>query len=99
MQQNLVKSSSLRGQTFWGRGPENCGDYNSSPQETGFFCEHGDYGSHYGRFFLQWYSQFLIDHANTILSLATLGFEKIQILVKVNTLVKILKFSILDSII
>ncbi|XP_023750187.1 beta-amylase 8 isoform X1 [Lactuca sativa] len=83
MQQNLVKSSSLRGQTFWGRGPENCGDYNSSPQETGFFCEHGDYGSHYGRFFLQWYSQFLIDHANTILSLATLAFEEIQILVKI----------------
>nr|KAJ0226141.1 hypothetical protein LSAT_V11C100048670 [Lactuca sativa] len=65
------------------RGPENCGEYNSSPQETGFFCEHGDYGSHYGRFFLQLYSQFLIDHANTILSLATLGFEKIQILVKI----------------
>ncbi|KAL4570425.1 hypothetical protein LXL04_026077 [Taraxacum kok-saghyz] len=83
MLQNLVKMSNLRGQTFWGRVPENVGDYNSSPQETGFFCENGEYGSHYGRFFLKWYTESLIDHANTVLSLATLAFEEIQIVVKV----------------
>lgn len=83
MQQNLHKTSNLRGHTFWARGPENAGNYYSRPQETGFFCENGDYDSHYGRFFLQWYSQCLIDHVNNVLSLATLAFEDIQIVVKV----------------
>ncbi|KAI3727996.1 hypothetical protein L6452_16621 [Arctium lappa] len=83
LQQNLHKTSSLRGHTLWARGPENAGNYNSRPQETGFFCEQGDYDSYYGRFFLQWYARSLIDHANTILSLASLAFEEIQIGVKI----------------
>ncbi|KAI3812618.1 hypothetical protein L1987_17329 [Smallanthus sonchifolius] len=53
------------------------------PQETGFFCGQGDYDSYYGRFFLHWYAQFLINHAIIILSLATLAFEEIQIVVKI----------------
>ncbi|KAI3713690.1 hypothetical protein L1987_72276 [Smallanthus sonchifolius] len=83
MQQNLHKTSNLRGYPFWAKGPENAGNYNSRPQETGFFCEQGDYDSYYGRFFLHWYAQFLINHANIILSLATLAFEEIQIVVKI----------------
>lgn len=83
MQLNLLKTSNLRGHTFWARGPENAGNYNSRPQETGFFCEQGDYDTYYGRFFLQWYSQCLIDHASIVLSLATLAFEEIQLVVKI----------------
>ncbi|KAJ0634468.1 putative beta-amylase [Helianthus annuus] len=83
MQQNLHKTSNLRGYSFWAQGPENAGNYNSRPHETGFFCEQGDYDSYYGRFFLNWYARFLIDHADVILSLATLAFEEIPIVVKI----------------
>ncbi|XP_073055477.1 beta-amylase 8 isoform X2 [Primulina eburnea] len=81
--QDLGKAATLRGHTVWARGPENAGYYNSKPQETGFFGENGDYDSYYGRFFLQWYSQVLLDHADNVLSLARLAFEEIQIVVKI----------------
>ncbi|XP_075522630.1 beta-amylase 8 isoform X2 [Primulina tabacum] len=81
--QDLGKAATLRGHTVWARGPENAGCYNSKPQETGFFGENGDYDSYYGRFFLQWYSQVLLDHADNVLSLARLAFEEIQIVVKI----------------
>ncbi|KAI3468492.1 hypothetical protein Pfo_025155 [Paulownia fortunei] len=81
--QNLRKAAKLRGHSFWARGPDNAGYYNSKPHETGFFCERGDYDSYYGRFFLHWYTQVLIDHADNVLSLASLAFEEIQIVVKI----------------
>ncbi|KAJ8538441.1 hypothetical protein K7X08_027662 [Anisodus acutangulus] len=81
--QNLRKAATSRGHSFWAKGPDNAGYYNSKPHETGFFCERGDYDSYYGRFFLHWYRQVLIDHADNVLSLATLAFEGIQIVVKI----------------
>ncbi|KAH6760828.1 beta-amylase 2 [Perilla frutescens var. hirtella] len=81
--QNLQKAAKLRGHSFWARGPDNAGYYNSKPHETGFFCDRGDYDSYYGRFFLHWYTQVLIDHAENVLSLASLAFEDIQIVVKI----------------
>ncbi|KAL5793100.1 hypothetical protein ACOSP7_001694 [Xanthoceras sorbifolium] len=83
LQQNLRKAARLRGHSFWARGPDNAGQYNSRPHETGFFCERGDYDSYYGRFFLHWYSQSLIDHADNVLSLASLAFEETKLVVKV----------------
>ncbi|OMO91330.1 Glycoside hydrolase, family 14 [Corchorus capsularis] len=83
LQQNLRKAAKLRGHSFWARGPDNAGQYNSRPHETGFFCERGDYDSYYGRFFLQWYAQSLIDHADNVLSLASLAFDETKIIVKV----------------
>lgn len=83
LQQNLRKAAKLRGHSFWARGPDNAGQYNSRPHETGFFCERGDYDSYYGRFFLRWYSQSLIDHADNVLSLANLAFDDIRIIVKI----------------
>ncbi|XP_010275178.2 PREDICTED: beta-amylase 8 [Nelumbo nucifera] len=83
MQQSLRKAAKLRGHSFWARGPDNAGQYNSRPHETGFFCDRGDYDSYYGRFFLNWYSQALIDHADNVLSLANLAFEETQIIVKI----------------
>lgn len=65
---SLEKTAKARGKPFWGRTPDNTGSYNSKPHETGFFCDKGDYDySNYGRFFLDWYSQSLIDHANLVL--------------------------------
>ncbi|KAL6008613.1 Beta-amylase 8 [Asimina triloba] len=84
LQQNLRTAAKLRGHTFWARGPDNAGQYNSRPHETGFFSERGDYDSYYGRFFLNWYSQTLIEHADNVLSLATLAFEETQIVIKYN---------------
>ncbi|KAJ4950140.1 hypothetical protein NE237_026972 [Protea cynaroides] len=83
LQQSLRKAAKLRGHSFWARGPDNAGQYNSRPHETGFFCDRGDYDSYYGRFFLHWYAQTLIDHADNVLSLATLAFEETQIVVKI----------------
>lgn len=74
----------MRGHSFWGKCPDNAGQYNSRPHETGFFCERGDYDSYYGRFFLHWYAQTLIDHADNVLSLANLAFEEIKIIIKVS---------------
>lgn len=83
LQHSLRKAAKLRGHSFWARGPDNAGHYNSMPHETGFFCERGDYDNYYGRFFLHWYSQTLIDHADNVLSLANLAFEETKIVVKV----------------
>lgn len=83
LQQNLRKAAKLRGNSYWARGPDNAGQYNSRPHETGFFCERGDYDSYFGRFFLRWYSQLLMEHADDVLSLASLAFEDMKIIVKV----------------
>ncbi|KAM3734436.1 hypothetical protein ACB098_10G014300 [Castanea mollissima] len=83
LQQSLCRASKLRGHSFWGKCPDNAGQYNSRPHETGFFCERGDYDSYYGRFFLHWYAQTLIDHADNVLSLANLAFEEVKIIIKV----------------
>ncbi|KAK9667683.1 hypothetical protein RND81_13G004600 [Saponaria officinalis] len=83
--QNLRKAAKVRGHSFWAKGPDNAGLYNSRPHETGFFSEKGDYDSYYGRFFLHWYAQMLIDHSDSVLSLATLVFDETQIVVKIPT--------------
>ncbi|KAH7668876.1 Beta-amylase protein [Dioscorea alata] len=83
LQQNLRRAAKLRGHTFWAKGPDNAGQYNSRPHETGFFCDRGDYDSYYGRFFLRWYAQTLIDHADQVLSLANLAFEGTQLVIKI----------------
>lgn len=82
--QSLRTAAKLRGHSFWARGPDNAGQYNSMPHETGFFCERGDYDNFYGRFFLHWYAQSLIDHADNVLSLANLAFEETKLIVKVH---------------
>ncbi|GAU39468.1 hypothetical protein TSUD_158990 [Trifolium subterraneum] len=83
MLKTLRKAAEARGHTIWARGPDNVGTYNSQPHETGFFCDGGDYDGFYGRFFLNWYSQALVDHGNRVLSLAKLAFEGSCIAAKV----------------
>ncbi|XP_051151518.1 beta-amylase 8 isoform X2 [Andrographis paniculata] len=83
LMRNLEKAAKLCGHPIWARGPDNAGYYNAKPSETGFFSEHGDYESYYGRFFLHWYAQVLIDHADNVLSLASLALEETQIVVQI----------------
>jgi beta-amylase len=80
---SLRNAAKQRGHLFWGRGPDNTGTYNSRPQDTGFFCDAGDYDGYYGRFFLSWYSKLLTDHADHVLMLAKLAFEGSSIAAKV----------------
>lgn len=82
---SLKKAAEARGHSFWGEGPDNAGAYNSRPHETRFFCDGGDYDSYYGRFFLNWYCQILVDHGDRVLSLANLAFEGTAIATKVST--------------
>ncbi|KAI6707637.1 hypothetical protein NL676_010599 [Syzygium grande] len=83
---NLRKAAEARGQDFWARGPDNAGSYNAQPQETGFFCDGGDYDGYFGRFFLKWYSQVLIDHGDRVLALAKLAFDGTCIAAKLSGL-------------
>ncbi|GAB4844484.1 Beta-amylase 7 [Ancistrocladus abbreviatus] len=82
MLKSLRKAAESRGHSFWARGPDNAGSYNSQPHETGFFCDGGDYDGYYGRFFLNWYSQVLLEHGDRVLSLAKLAFEGTCIVAK-----------------
>ncbi|OMP00401.1 Glycoside hydrolase, family 14B, plant [Corchorus olitorius] len=75
LMKSLSKAAEIRGHSFWARGPDDAGSYNSKPHETGFFRDGGDYDSYYGRFFLNWYSQVLVDHGDRVLALANLAFE------------------------
>ncbi|CAL8122922.1 unnamed protein product [Prunus armeniaca] len=84
LMKNLKEAAEARGHSFWARAPDNTGSYNSQPHETGFFRDGGDYDSYYGRFFLNWYSRFLVDHGDRVLALANLAFEGTCIAAKVS---------------
>ncbi|XP_031283948.1 beta-amylase 2, chloroplastic [Pistacia vera] len=84
LMKSLSNAAEARGHSFWARGPDNAGSYNSSPHETGFFRDGGDYDSYYGRFFLNWYSQVLVDHGDRVLALANLAFEGTNIAAKLS---------------
>ncbi|KAL3618639.1 hypothetical protein CASFOL_037458 [Castilleja foliolosa] len=87
---SLTKAAEVRGHLFWGKAPDNAGSYNSKPQDTRFFWYRGspfspgrdDFDSFYGRFFLKWYSQVLIDHGDRVLALANLVFKDTSIAAK-----------------
>ena len=85
MMKHLKVAAEVRGCADWGRAPQHTGHYNSSPQDAFFFCDGGEYNRFYGRFFLQWYSQMLIDHGDQVLSLANIVFEGTELVVKVST--------------
>ncbi|XP_064991839.1 beta-amylase 7-like isoform X1 [Musa acuminata AAA Group] len=83
-QKSLKKAADARGHSVWARGPHNAGSYNSQPHETGFLCDGGEYNSQYGRFFLGWYSQVLVEHGDSVLFLAKLAFDGSSISVKIS---------------
>jgi beta-amylase len=68
----LKKAAMAIGRPEWGHGgPHDAGHYNSREWETGFFRnDGGSFETEYGRFFLKWYSEELIQHADRILGRA-----------------------------
>lgn len=68
----LKEAARAIGRPEWGHGgPHDAGHYNSREWETGFFRnDGGSFETEYGRFFLKWYSEELIRHADTILGRA-----------------------------
>ncbi|KAF2073608.1 hypothetical protein CYY_005065 [Polysphondylium violaceum] len=73
---SLAAAANASGNADWGYGgPDNAGNYNSYPSSTGFFSNgYDNYASDYGQFFLNWYSDMLIQHGNRTLSRANAIF-------------------------
>ncbi|GAB4819848.1 hypothetical protein N2152v2_006894 [Parachlorella kessleri] len=74
---SLARAACAVGHPEWGNsGPHDAGNYNSAPEETGFFCSWGgSWDSPYGRFFLSWYSGALLEHGDRMLRAATSIFN------------------------
>jgi len=72
---SLAQAAREAGHPQWGYGgPHDAGDYNSTPEETGFFSYEGSWDSPYGRFFLAWYSGCLLRHGERMLAMASQVF-------------------------
>lgn len=55
----------------WGlSGPHDAGNYCQWPHQTGFFHHLGSWNTPYGKFFLQWYSDMLVKHMDSIMATA-----------------------------
>jgi hypothetical protein len=69
---SLARAAVAVGRPEWGNaGPHDAGTYNSGPEETGFFRGWGGrWDTEYGRFFLGWYSQALLEHGERMLAAA-----------------------------
>eukprot|EP00761_Pharyngomonas_kirbyi_P013846 gb/GECH01013875.1/.p1 GENE.gb/GECH01013875.1/~~gb/GECH01013875.1/.p1 ORF type:complete len:482 (+),score=107.54 gb/GECH01013875.1/:1-1446(+) len=69
LSQDLAEAAKNAGHPEWGhRGPNNAGNYNSKPYNTAFFGNgFNNWSTDYGHFFLNWYSQKLIDHGEAVL--------------------------------
>lgn len=87
MLSSLKAAAEAEGKQEWGStGPTDAGEYNNWPEDTAFFRrEGGGWDSHYGEFFLTWYSQMLLDHGERILTSAKSIFDStgVKISVKV----------------
>jgi beta-amylase len=80
--QDLKNSATKIGHPEWGNsGPNNAGNYNSSPLNTPFFMDNSqnNYASSYGKFFLNWYSSKLLEHGRIILSSAKKIFSPFNV--------------------
>ncbi|XP_020552316.1 beta-amylase 2, chloroplastic isoform X1 [Sesamum indicum] len=82
LMKSFEKTAEAKVKQFSGIQPEGVGSYNSKPYETKFFCDGGAYDGYYGRFFLNWYSQVLIDHGDQVLAMASLAFAGTPIAAK-----------------
>lgn len=79
MRASLKASAQRMGHHEWGNsGPHDSGLYNQFPEETGFFRKEGTWTTEYGEFFLEWYSQALIQHGDRILTAAKGVFQGTQ---------------------
>ena len=68
MLKSLSEAAQRIGHPEWGKGgPHDAGHYNAYAWDTGFFKHWGRFQSEYGEFFLSWYSDRLIEHAERVL--------------------------------
>eukprot|EP00455_Lapot_gusevi_P007391 TRINITY_DN1315_c0_g1_i1.p1 TRINITY_DN1315_c0_g1~~TRINITY_DN1315_c0_g1_i1.p1 ORF type:complete len:442 (-),score=177.01 TRINITY_DN1315_c0_g1_i1:380-1705(-) len=75
---SLKQAAAAAGHPEWGNGgPSNAGTYNSQPYQTAFFSDSGfdNYASAYGRFFLNWYFNSLLDHSSLVMGAASTVFK------------------------
>ncbi|KAF8379160.1 hypothetical protein HHK36_028589 [Tetracentron sinense] len=71
MRASLEASAEAIGKKDWGRsGPHDSGQYKQFPEDTGFFRRDGTWKTEYGQFFLEWYSEKLLEHGESILAAA-----------------------------
>ncbi|KAK2372386.1 beta-amylase 3, chloroplastic [Trifolium repens] len=76
MRSSLEASAQAIGKKEWGTsGPHDSGQYNHSPEDTGFFKREGTWNTEYGDFFLDWYSTKLVEHGEKILVSAKSIFQ------------------------
>eukprot|EP00889_Picochlorum_renovo_P003621 jgi/Picre1/30651/NNA_006012.t1 len=73
---SLARAAEAAGHPEWGHaGPPDVGHYNSTPDDTVFFRGwDGTWATEYGKFFLDWYSQALVDHGDRMLHAASTVF-------------------------
>lgn len=78
---SLARAAVAVGRPEWGNaGPHDAGTYNSGPEETGFFRRWGGrWDTEYGRFFLSWYSQALLEHGERMLAAAGSVFNVVSL--------------------
>lgn len=71
--ESLQIAAKKAGHPEWGKGgPHDAGCYNSFPDHTGFFTSVGGrYQTEYGKFFLNWYSNELLNHGERLLCAAS----------------------------
>jgi len=86
----LKQAASDAGHPEWGGAePNDAGSWNSRPYDTGFFSSNGfdNYASDYGKFFLSWYSNRLLQHGEDVLSIAKKVFgSKVSLAAKISGL-------------
>lgn len=71
MKASLRAAAIAAGHEEWGRdGPHDAGHYKQFPEETGFFRREGTWSTSYGEFFLDWYSEKLLEHGDRVLASA-----------------------------
>lgn len=80
MLSHLKQHAEAGGNPLYGLGgPHDAPSYNETPDSNNFFKDHGgSWESHYGDFFLSWYSSELIAHGDRLLSLASSVFSDIE---------------------
>ncbi|CBI35772.3 unnamed protein product, partial [Vitis vinifera] len=85
MLSSLKAAAEAAGKPEWGStGPTDAGHYNNWPEDARFFRrEGGGWTSPYGEFFLNWYSQMLLDHGERILSSAKSIFQDMGVKISV----------------
>ncbi|KAL5976078.1 Beta-amylase [Asimina triloba] len=66
LQAEFKEAAAKAGHPEWDL-PDDAGEYNDTPNATGFFKTNGTYLTERGNFFLTWYSNMLINHGDQIL--------------------------------